>query len=119
MVVISDTNAPLLHHHVNPAKIKHIRNMAIKKKEGVPTGTEGNGKGASVKMLKGAIKIDGKVYALKTGVQIRNRRGTVKLMTRVPLANGKVERVGGDEGFVSLLPYTLVDYSLEKVEYVG
>lgn len=57
-------------------KIKHIRNMAIKKKEGVPTGTEGNGKGASVKMLKGAIKIDGKVYALKTGVQIRNRRGT-------------------------------------------
>lgn len=72
-------------------KIKHIRNMAIKKKEGVPTGAEGNSKGASVKMLKGAIKIDGKVYALKTGVQIRNRRGTVKLMTRVPLANGKVE----------------------------
>ena len=42
-------------------------------------------------ILKGAVKIDGKLYKLNSGVQIWNRRGKDKLMVRVSLADGRVQ----------------------------
>ena len=42
-------------------------------------------------ILKGAVKIDGKLYNLNPGVQIWTRRGKEKLMVRVTLADGRVQ----------------------------
>lgn len=48
-------------------------------------------RGSHTSILKGAVKIDGKLYKLNPGVQIWNRRGKDKLMVRVPLADGRVQ----------------------------
>ena len=48
-------------------------------------------RGGRTSILKGAVKIDGKLYKLNPGVQIWNRRGKDKLMVRVPLADGRVQ----------------------------
>ena len=48
-------------------------------------------RGGRTSILKGAVKIDGKIYNLNPGVQIWNRRGKNKLMVRVSLADGRVQ----------------------------
>ena len=48
-------------------------------------------RGGRTSILKGAVKIDGKIYKLNPGVQIWNRRGKNKLMVRVSLADGRVQ----------------------------
>ena len=46
---------------------------------------------AKIRLLDGAVKIDGKLYSLHPGVQIWKRRGVDKLIVRVFLANGTTQ----------------------------
>ena len=44
-----------------------------------------------IRLLDGAVKIDGKLHSLNPGVQIWKRRGVDKLVVRVFLANGSTQ----------------------------